>query len=201
MADADAPALPAECSALVAELERLEREARALAEPLAEEAFNWRPDGGRGWSVGQCLDHLTRANRLYLDELETALGKGREQGLERKGAHDLGRVGRWFVRQLEPANSRRLPTRRKITPPARCPKEATLAAFGGEQQRAIDFVRAASPYDCNTIRFRNPLAMGLRTFNLATGMQVIAAHERRHLAQALRATKMPGFPGGGPQPG
>jgi hypothetical protein len=75
-------------------------------------------------------------------------------------------------------------------------KEATLAAFGGEQQRAIDFVRASAPYDVSSVRFRNPFAFGLRAFNLATGIEVIAAHERRHLAQAARVVAHPAFPPG-----
>jgi hypothetical protein len=35
------------------------------------------------------------------------------------------------------------------------------------------------------VRFPNPLVRGLR-FSLATGLHVIAAHERRHLWQAWR---------------
>jgi len=194
VAEAAPAALPRECSELVVELERLESEARARAEPLSEEAFNWQPPGGKGWSVGQCLDHLTRANRLYLDALEVGLQQAREQGLERKGPLDPGRLGRWFVAALEPTSSRRYRTVKKLVPPSHCFKEATLSAFGGEQQRAIDYVCAASPFDCNAVRFRNPLAMGLRTFNLATGILAIAAHERRHLAQAARVLAQPQFP-------
>jgi hypothetical protein len=195
VAEAAAAPLPPGSAEVVAELERLEREARALAEPLTEERFNWQPQRG-SWSVGQCLDHLTRSNRLYLDELEIALVSAREAGLERQGPPDLGRIGRWFVRQMEPTNPRKIRTSRKQTPPERTMKEATLAAFGGEQQRAIDFVRASAPYDVSSVRFRNPFAFGLRAFNLATGIEVIAAHERRHLAQAARVVAHPAFPPG-----
>jgi hypothetical protein len=194
VAEPAAAPLPEDCAALVAELERLEREALALAGPLDDAAFNWQPDGGKGWSVGQCLEHLERTNRLYLDALEDALRKAREQGLERKGPLDPGRIGRWFIAQIEPPVRRKTAARKKTQPASRCIKAATLAAFSGEQQRAIDLVRAAAPYDCNSVRYRNPLAAGLRAFNLATGMMVINAHERRHLAQASRVVASPAFP-------
>jgi hypothetical protein len=38
------------------------------------------------------------------------------------------------------------------------------------------------------VRFPNPFVRGVR-FSLATGLHVIAAHERRHLWQAWRARR------------
>jgi hypothetical protein len=73
---------------------------------------------------------------------------------------------------------------KKSQPPSMCMKEATLVAFAGEQQRLIEFVRDTACLDCNEVKFKNPFLYKLRTFNLATGMLVLAAHERRHLLQA-----------------
>ena len=193
MAEAATSALPEDLAALVAELERLESEAHALAGPLEEGAFNWQPDRGKAWSVAQCLDHLARANRLYLDALEESARRAEQQGLERRGALAPDRLGRWFIAQIEPPPRRRLPIPKKAIPASRCMKPATLAAFGGEQQRAIDLVRQLAAVDANTVKFRNPFAWGLRAFNLATGVLVIAAHERRHLLQARAVLSHPAF--------
>lgn len=178
---------------LMAELTRLAFEVKQLADPLDEAQFNWRPRPD-AWSVGQCIDHLVRVNRAYLDALETAAEEGRKAG--EMGDEPLvpGRVGTWFLRQLEPPPKRRFPTVRKGVPAERCIKAATLVAFGGEQQRLIALVRWTADLDCNCIRFRNPLAFGLRTFSLATGLLVLAAHERRHLWQARRVVEHPDFP-------
>lgn len=178
----------------MAELARLSFEASSLAGPLDEAQFNWQPDGGRAWSVGQCLDHLTRASRIYLDALEDAVRGARPAGDSPAAALQPGRLGRWFLSSLEPPARIKFRAPQKIVPPSRCPKQATLVAFAGEQQRVIELVRASARIDCNSVRFKNPLAYGLSTFNVATGLLVIPAHERRHLEQARQVVARADFP-------
>lgn len=169
---------------LMAELARLSFEAGRIAAPLDEARFNWQPDGGKGWSVGQCLEHLVRSNRLYLDAMEDVTrAAAKEVGRCEPTPLEPGRLGRWFIGEME-APKRKYTSPKKSQPPSMCMKEATLVAFAGEQQRIIEFVRETACLDCNEIKFKNPFLYGLRTFNLATGMLVLAAHERRHLLQA-----------------
>ena len=47
----------------VSELDRQGAQAQALATGLSDAALNWRPNGGKGWSVAQCLDHLRNHER------------------------------------------------------------------------------------------------------------------------------------------
>jgi hypothetical protein len=47
------------------------------------------------------------------------------------------------------------------------------------------FLRKYCDLDLVGVRFANPFIRGVR-FSLATGLHVIAAHERRHLWQAWR---------------
>jgi hypothetical protein len=170
--------------ALMAELARLSFEASRIAGPLDEAKFNWQPDDGKGWSVGQCLEHLVRSNRIYLDAMEDpARSAAKVEGHCDPQPLEPGRLGRWFVGEME-APKRKYTSPKKSQPPSMCMKEATLVAFAGEQQRIIEFVRETACLDCNEIKFKNPFLYGLRTFNLATGLLVLAAHERRHLAQA-----------------
>ena len=194
---ADEIALGPDRVELMAELARLAFAASQLSTPLDEAQFNWQPDGGKAWSVGQCLDHLVRANRCYLDALEEAVRVARAPATSDPPSLQPGRLGRWFLGVLEPPAKLKAKAPKKIEPAARCPKPATLVAYAGEQQRLIDLVRATGRINCNVIRFRNPLAYGLRTFNVATGLLVIPAHERRHLAQAQRVVERPDFPGAG----
>lgn len=180
--------------ALMAELARLSFEAGQIAAPLDDRRFNWRPDP-TSWSVGQCLEHLVRANRCYLDALEDAARAGQlSEGKCDPKPLEPGRLGSWFLRQLEPPVERRFTAPKKAVPPSLVTREATLVAFAGEQQRAIELVRDTACLDCNSVRFRNPFAYGLRVFNLATGLLVLAAHERRHLWQARNVLAHPAFP-------
>ena len=48
-----------------------------------------------------------------------------------------------------------------------------------------EFLRRYAEIDLAGVRFPNPFIRGVR-FSLATGLHVIAAHERRHLWQAWR---------------
>lgn len=170
---------------LMAELSRLSFEAARIAAPLDDRRFNWQPDGGKGWSVGQCLDHLVRMNRCYCDQIEDAVRAAKESEGKRDPAPIVpGRLGAWFLRELEPPPRRKLPAPKKGQPASRLQKESTLVAFAGEQQRIIELARDTACLDCNSIRFKNPFAFGLRTWTLGTGLLILAAHERRHLWQA-----------------
>jgi hypothetical protein len=62
-----------------------------------------------------------------------------------------------------------------------------VAAFRAVQRDVVSFVRDTAELDLNRVRFRNPFLKGLKLFNVATGVLVIAAHERRHLLQAGKA--------------
>ena len=175
---------------LMAELARLSFEASQVAGPLDDAGFNWQPNDGKEWSVGQCIEHLVRANRLYLDALEEAA----RAAIEKEGVGEPtplvpGRLGRWFIDSIEPESGPKLNAPKKIVPPSYCMKMSTLVAFAGEQQRIIELVRDTAGIDCNSIKFKNPLAYGLRVFNLSTGLLVMTAHERRHLLQARRVVE------------
>lgn len=186
--------LSADRRRLLDELERLEREVAALIAPLSPEQLDWQPDGGRAWSVGQCVDHLSRTNALYLPALVEAAG-GAAAAREPEAALRPNLLGRWFVGLVEP------PARLKfrvplagLLPASRSEKAALLAEFRGHQRAVIELVRSTADRDLDRARFRNPLLRGWKLFNVATGLLVIAAHERRHLAQARGVAARPDFP-------
>ncbi len=193
--------VPSDHQAIVDELARLQKEVEALAAPLSEEQLNWQPGPGTrgrsrgGWSIGQCIEHLARTNRIYLPALEAAAARGRSAGRVRRDALRPGWLGRWFVNEMEPPPKRRFKAPlSEMIPSASCAKAPTLAAFREAQGEIGELVRTTSDLDLTGIRFRNPLAKNLPIFNLATGFLILAAHERRHLAQALQVRASAGFP-------
>ena len=60
-----------------------------------------------------------------------------------------------------------------------------LGQFLASQDEVRAFLRRYAEIDLAGVRFANPFIRGVR-FSLATGLHVIAAHERRHLWQAWR---------------
>lgn len=179
--------VPADIRELQEQFEAAERDAEALVAGLSEEHGTRRPDPA-GWSVAECLDHLATANRVYLYAMEEAAGRARLRGEHRRGAAKPGWVGRLFVRTLEPPATWKLRAPRRIRPRAAPPLAESFASFMATQSDAHAFLRAHADLDLAGIRFRNPFMRGLR-FSLATGLHVIAAHDRRHLWQAWRVRR------------
>jgi hypothetical protein len=63
------------------------------------------------------------------------------------------------------------------------PLTETFSQLMAVQDRTREFIARHADLDLTRIRFRNPFARGIR-FSLATGLNVIAAHDRRHVEQA-----------------
>jgi DinB family protein len=180
---------PADIRLLEYHLEAAERDARALVEGLTEEQGTWCPSAG-SWSVAQCLDHLATGNRVYLRAMVPAAARAREQRRERRGLATPGLVGRLFVRALEPPAKAlfKMKAPRTIRPRTMPGLSDAFAAFMASQGDALAFVREHADLDLAGVRFPNPFIRGVR-FSLATGLHVIAAHDRRHLWQAWRVRR------------
>jgi DinB family protein len=179
-------ALPADLQRLEEALDATERDARALVAGLTEARGAWREEAG-SWSVAECLDHLGTANRVYLDAMQRPATRARSDRRERRGPAQPGLVGGWFVKFLEPPVKARFKTTapRTIRPRTAPALTDAMTAFLASQDEVRTFLRTYADIDLTGVRFPNPFIRGVR-FSLATGLHVIAAHERRHLWQAWR---------------
>lgn len=175
---------PADIAELHAQLAANERDAQALVAGLSAEQGAWRPAAG-SWSVAECLDHLANANRVYLDAMQEPAREARRRGRLRARPARPGWAGRLFVRSLEPPPRwwSKLKAPRLIRPLQAPPLAETLASFMASQADVRAFLCAHGDLDLAAVRFPNPFVRGIR-FNLASGLHVIAAHQRRHLWQA-----------------
>lgn len=187
--------LPPDVARIIDDIDDIEARVRRLTEPLTPSQLNWQPDGGRGWSIAQCLDHLRVTGDLYLPALEEAAALARERGWKRRGPLELrGLLARWFVRQLEPPPRRRLRAPAKMQPASILDPEAVLAGYFAALHRYRAFVQETADLDLHRVRYRNPAARNLRIFTVAAGLFIMAAHERRHVWQAEQVRQAPGFP-------
>jgi len=182
--------LPPELQKLEALLDAAEREARDLVSGLTEERGGWRA-GPDSWSVAECLDHLAIANHIYLGAMQPAAIRAQEKGRPRRGPPLPGFVGRFFVSALEPPVKAvfRMKSPRSIRPRVAPSLAEALASFVVSQDQARAFLRTNANLDLAGVPFANPFIPGVR-FSLATGLHVIAAHERRHLWQAWRVRRL-----------
>lgn len=174
--------LPADLQRLDDALEATGQDARAVVANLTDAAGAWRAVQG-SWSVAECIDHLATADRVYLAALRPAAERAAAANRVRKGPAKPGLIGGWFVNQMEPQTTRRLKAPRAIRPRTAPPLRDAFAAFLASHAEVRAFLREYAAIDLVGVTFANPFITGLR-FSLATGLHVIAAHERRHLSQA-----------------
>jgi DinB superfamily len=176
--------LPSDLQTLQGALDVAERDARALVDGLTEAQGMWRAEAG-SWSVAQCLDHLATGNVVYLAAMRPAAFRALTDGRRRRRAAQPGLVGGWFVRYLEPPVTTRFKSKapRKIRPRAAPALGDAFTSFIASHGEVRAFLRTYADIDLAGVRFANPFIRGVR-FSLATGLHVIAAHERRHLWQA-----------------
>jgi hypothetical protein len=176
--------LASDIKKLEEQLDAADRDAQELVAGLSEERGCWRPRSD-SWSVAQCLDHLAITNRVYLRAMEGAAIRAREQGRLRRRPATPGLVGCWFVKTIAPPARRpfRFKAQRILQPGTAPPLSTAFATFRASQDEVRAFLCDYSKLDLATVRFPNPLLPGIR-FTLATGLHIIAAHEKRHIWQA-----------------
>lgn len=179
----------ADIRALEAALDAVDADARTLIDGLTAEQGVWRPAPG-SWSIAHCLDHLATAHRVYLRAMEPAAAAALARGSRRRRPAVPGIIGGWFVRSLDapvkPRFKMKAPT--KIVP-RESPSLADAATeFIASQEQVRTFLRKYAEIDLARVHFPNPFVRGVR-FSLATGLHVIAAHDRRHVWQAWNVRK------------
>jgi hypothetical protein len=82
----------------------------------------------------------------------------------------------------------KMPAPRKIRPRLSPPLADACDQFFASHHDVVTFLRQYAAIDLARITFPNPFIRGIR-FSLATGLHVLAAHERRHLWQAWRVRR------------
>ena len=176
-------------AALEAAFDAVERDTRALLAGVSETRGRWQPAPG-AWSVAECLDHLATTNRVYLGAMEPVSEQALADGRARRGPVRPGLVGGWFARWLEPPARPLLRTRapRAIRPRVAPPLDDAAAQFFASHHDVRAYLARFGGIDLTGVTFPNPLIPGVR-FSLATGLHILAAHERRHLWQAWRVRR------------
>lgn len=169
------------------ELEAIRARTHALlARVPDDEAFLRQPDGGRAWSVGQCLEHLNQMNRLYFGAIRRALARAPREAAPVDAPIRSTWFGRKFAESMEPG------TMKMRAPKKAAPQDVrSREAVSGEFLRGLDEIEAllkdAAVIDLNKPTFPSPF-FRLSRVRAGTGFRVLLAHMRRHLQQAERVS-------------
>ena len=175
--------LPADLQKLWDDTDAADHAAERLAAGLSDGQFFWQPDGGRRWSVALCLDHLAVANTVYGGSMATAIETAKARGVTRRGPARPGLLGRMFANSLEPPVKIRSSAPGKIQPMPSRGREEIMRAYREAHDEIRRLLREAASIDVNRATFPNPFFSFVKV-TVATGFQVMCAHDRRHLWQA-----------------
>ncbi|HSK20510.1 MAG TPA: DinB family protein [Longimicrobiales bacterium] len=176
---------------LIEQLDAIFIDAHALTEGLSSAQFNWQPEPHR-WSIGQCLDHLTRTVRLYPAGIERMIAEARRREATSRPYRE-GWFSRWVVDSMEPPPRMRIRTKRTVEPGTRLDRDATVRDFEAAFRQLQGFIVAADGVSLRHARMRSPFAPVLR-FTLGQVLAMNLAHARRHLWQARQVRQHPKFP-------
>jgi hypothetical protein len=161
--------------------------ARAVLENLTDEQVNRRPHPDR-WSVGECLVHLNRTNRFYLDALEPAVRRARAEGRLATGPFRYGWIEEWFVRQASPPVRRRFKAPKLFAPQPgeRLDASEVRREFFALLDRLEAALREAEGVDLTSVKVSSPVS-GLLKLRLGPAFRMLTGHTERHLIQAQGA--------------
>ena len=166
------------------QFEEIQQQAREITEGLDEARFNWRPSP-QDWSIEECLAHLTMVGQWEVLAIEQAIDRGKERGLTGQGPFEYGAIDRFIVHQSEPPVRTPLPAPKRFVPLHGQPVTAVMPTFYHVQSQFLIQLARAEGLHLRRVKVSTPLASFVKLSLGATFAQ-IAAHERRHLAQALR---------------
>ena len=182
---------------LITEIDANVSHAESLVAGLSHQQFNWRPDPA-SWSIGQCLAHLNVVDGQDLAPVRAAIEDGKSRQLTGDGPFTYGFLSRKFVASMEPPAKRKFKAPKSYIPPEECDPQATLAEFRRISKELRTLAQSAAGLHLARVKTSMPaLPPLLRAFvkmPLGARLELITAHDRRHLWQAEAIRNRPEFP-------
>jgi len=176
---------------VIGEITEIGQNAELVFGNLSAEQINWKPST-TVWSVGQCFEHLIKANLLFFPELERIAGGERKNSFLENYSPLSSFFGNLLVGSLKKdARKFKAPTQ-KIVPPSEIGANI-IEAFAAHQAELIDKIKRTENADWRKTKITSPF-MKLITYTLSDGFRVVVEHEKRHVRQAERVFQSEGFP-------
>jgi len=180
-----------EISKIVSELGKISADAQENFGNLSAEQINWKPSAD-GWSVGQCFEHLIRANSLFFPELERIASETRKNSFLENYSPLSSFFGNLLVKSLQKDERKFKAPSKAIVPPSDIDAHI-VELFAAHQSELIERVKSTEKANWQKTKITSPF-MKLITYTLADGYLIVVEHERRHIRQVKRVVQADGFP-------
>ena len=173
--------LSPQLAAIASELDEVSTGWKTQLSNLAKERLWQRPAKG-GWSVGECIDHLTTTTHQMVPRLESILPNA-PKGSEPYTMDVKGRLLVWFMEPPYRIKFKAVPSFQPHTS-----DKDVLAEFLTSQELALEGVRRCNGLALNKMKFISPVDERL-SYNAYAALKLLPAHQRRHLWQAQQILK------------
>jgi hypothetical protein len=169
---------------LCGEIEESIRAAHKLADGLTDEQFNNAPAGG-GWSIAQCIAHLTLTFEQFEPRFVAAIAEARAQGVTGEEPFRNSLLERVAIKGVEPPPSFKVKAPTPFVMLEPCPPGRVLQQYEDAHRRLQAIFRSADGLDLARIRVSHP-AISIWKQRLGASFLILTGHCRRHLWQAAR---------------
>lgn len=159
---------------------------------LTAQQLNWKP-GADQWSVAQCFDHLVTANVAYFPIFEKVISGEKKNTFWESVPWLPAFWGKMLIKAVAPESPRKLKAPKIFHPSTSSVDEAVISRFIDQQSQVINYMKATEDLDLEKIKISSPVS-NLFTYSLMDAYRIIINHEKRHFLQAMRVSKMDGFP-------
>ena len=173
------------------EFAAIARETRSVFGGYDAAQLNWQPQAG-SWSIAQCFEHLLKINDRMIDAIARTAGPGSVQTIWQKLPLWPALMGRILVSSQAPGGPRKFAAPAIAQPASSTVAPDILDRFVAWQDTGTAAVRNLGAEDARRIMVSPFLAQ--ITYSVLDAWRLIAAHQRRHFAQARRVAGHPGFP-------
>lgn len=180
-----------EVSNLISELETISDGARKTFGNLSTEQINWKPSAD-GWSVGQCFEHLMKANALFFPDLDRIAAGERQSSLLEKYSPLSSFFGNLLISSLKKDERKIKAPTKKIVPPSEIDPNV-IELFAAHQIELIGKIKRTENADWDKTKITSPF-FRMATYSLANGFRIVVEHERRHVRQAQIVLASENFP-------
>jgi len=185
--------MPEDVTTIIAEVRDVSDEADRRFGRLTPEQLNWRP-APESWSVAQCLEHLIAMNADFFPAFD-AIARGDYRPPMAARLPLLPRLwGPLILKAVQPGTRGKVKTRPRFVPSSSEISGDVVSRFRAHQDDLAARMGRMTNVDPRRVAVVSPMT-GAVAYSLFDAYRIIVAHERRHLAQAVRVTGSAGFPG------
>lgn len=160
--------------------------------PLSLDQLRWRPRPG-AWSIVECLEHLNLTLAYYLPRIEQAIVQTEREPRDRSTS-DLvcSKSELDFLQQVEPPVRSAWIAPAILLPFPAVDPDRVADLFPRLRERYAKAVLSASGLDLAN----NSVVGSIHPSVQSVGgiIRLLAAHDRRHIWQAVQVRQMPAFP-------